>query len=82
MRLLQLRELVVDKNNAKSIGCEKFFNLLEWKLLWSKTETKKAPNTTPSLYWAYYALAKLGGWHDSKQTGVVGWEAHGKVGFH
>ncbi len=81
VRLLQLRELVVDKDNAKSIGCDKFFNLLEWKLLWSKTETKKAPNTTPSLHWAYYALAKLGGWHDSKQTGVVGWEALWKGWF-
>jgi hypothetical protein len=27
------------------------------------------------MYWAYYALAKLGRWHDSKATGIVGWEA-------
>lgn len=41
VRLLLLRELVVDKDNAKSTSCDNFFNLLEWKLLWSKTETKK-----------------------------------------
>ena len=29
----------------------------------------------PSLYWAYYTLAKLGRWHDRKRTGIVGWEA-------
>jgi len=27
------------------------------------------------MFWAYYALAKLGRWHDSKRTGIVGWEA-------
>ncbi|MBL4823215.1 MAG: hypothetical protein JKX90_06800 [Colwellia sp.] len=37
-------------------------------------ETKKRgaiPKETPSLYWFYYALAKLGGWYDSKRNGRV-----------
>jgi hypothetical protein len=38
--------------------------------VWTKTETKTVPNTTPSLYWAYYAFARLGGWHN-KRTGIV-----------
>ena len=33
------------------------------------------PNKPPSMFWAYYALAKLGCWHDSKNDGVVGWQA-------
>lgn len=43
--------------------------------MWSKTEANALPKTAPSLYWAYYALAKLSRWHDSKRTGIVGWEA-------
>jgi len=42
--------------------------------MWSKIETETLPKKAPTLYWAYYALAKLGRWHDSKRTGVVGWE--------
>jgi len=75
VRLLQLRELVGNKEQAKSVSCEQCFEPLEWKLMWSKTETKALPKKAPSLYWAYYALAKLGRWHDSKRTGIVGWEA-------
>lgn len=75
IRLLQLRELINNKEEAKSASCEKYFSPLEWKLMWSKTERKSLPKGPPSMYWAYYALAKLGRWHDSKATGVVGWEA-------
>ena len=48
---------------------EQYFAPLEWKLMWSKTETKIIPKMPPSLHWTYYALAKLGRWHDSKRTG-------------
>ena len=75
VRLLQLRELIGNKEQAKSVSCERYFTSLEWKLMWSKTETKVLPKKAPSLYWAYYALAKLGRWHDSKGTGIVGWKA-------
>jgi hypothetical protein len=43
--------------------------------MWSKIENKALPKKPPTLYWAYYALAKLGRWHDSKRIVVVGWEA-------
>jgi len=72
IRLLQLRELVGNKEQAKSVSCEPNFNSLEWKLMWSKTETNVLPKQPPSLY---YALAKLDRWYDSKGTGIVGWEA-------
>ncbi|MFQ3189269.1 MAG: hypothetical protein ACI936_000393 [Paraglaciecola sp.] len=47
------------------------FSALEWRMLWSKTENKQLPTEAPSIYWCYYALAKLGGWYDSKRTGRV-----------
>ena len=75
VRLLQLRELIDNKEDSKSTSCELYFSPLEWKLMWSKTEYKELPKDPPSMYWAYYALAKLGRWHDSKATGIVGWEA-------
>lgn len=75
VRLLQLRELVGDKKESKSISCEHYFSPLEWKLMWTKTEPSSIPKKPPSMYWAYYALAKLGRWYDSKGTGIVGWEA-------
>jgi len=74
-RLLQLRELVTDKEEAKKVDASLVFSQLEWQLLWAKTEKKRLPKTNPSLYWAYYAVAKLGRWHDSKRTGIVGWNA-------
>jgi hypothetical protein len=37
--------------------------------MWSKPKIKTAPNTKTILSYACYALATLGGWHNSKQTG-------------
>lgn len=75
IRLLQLRELVHDREQAKITSCHSFLNDVEWQILWSKIEAKPVPKEPPSLYWAYYALAKLGRWYDSKRTGQVGWSA-------
>lgn len=76
VRLMQLQEVVQDRDWAKEIPCTPFLSPLVWKLLWKKTEKKKAlPTIAPSLYWAYYAIAKLGGWYDSKRTGRVGMKA-------
>lgn len=76
IRLMQLQEVVQNRDWAKEIPCTPFLSPLIWKLLWKKTEKKKAlPTTVPSLYWAYYAIAKLGGWYDSKRTGRVGMKA-------
>ena len=65
-----------NKEVAKDISCETVLSKLSWKILWKKTESKAAiPVDPPSLYWAYYAIAKLGGWYDSKRTGRVGIKA-------
>jgi len=74
-RLLQIQELVKQPEQAKETSCRSFFSSLEWKLLWTKVESTSLPDTVPSLHWAYYALAKLGKWYDSKRTGRVGWQA-------
>jgi len=76
VRLLQLQALAQNKESAKSIPCTRHFSELSWKILWKKTEQQKPiPTSVPSLYWAYYAMAKLGGWYDSKRTGRVGVKA-------
>ena len=76
IRLMQLQELAQNKEVAKDISCETILSELSWKILWKKTEKNTAiPEAPPSLYWVYYAIAKLGGWYDSKRTGRVGIKA-------
>lgn len=75
VRLMQLKEIAENREEAKAQSCEVMLAPLEWKMLWKQRETKPLPDEPPSLYWAYYALAKLGGWYDSKRTGKVGIKA-------
>ncbi len=75
VRLLQLREVVMGNEQAKKLPCTQLLQPVEWQVLWLKRERHRLPSTPPSLHWAYYALAKLGGWYDSKRTGKVGWSA-------
>ena len=46
----------------------------EWRCLWLSTEKGPLPKHKPSAQWAYRAVAKLGGWYDSKRTGRAGWQ--------
>lgn len=76
VRLMQLQEIAQNKEQAKHISCESCTGTLTWKLLWMKIEKGKAiPEEAPSMHWFYYALAKLGGWYDSKRNGRVGIKA-------
>lgn len=76
VRLMQLQELVQNNEQAKEVGCEVCANKLTWQLLWMKVKKgTPLPKEAPSLYWFYYALAKLGGWYDSKRNGRVGVKA-------
>lgn len=77
IRLLQLKEyfecpiaLNTPKNN---IACDELLTDTEWKVLWNSVERKSLPQETPSAAWAYKAIAKLGGWIDSKRTGKAAW---------
>jgi hypothetical protein len=47
----------------------------EWRVLWLKTEKKPVPKDAPNVAWAYKAIARLGGWLDTKRTGRAGWAA-------
>ena len=76
VRLLQLQDLAQNNDQAKEIACTCSFSELSWRILWARVEKKKKqPEHPPSLHWAYYAIARLGGWYDSKRTGRVGVKA-------
>jgi len=75
VRIHQLRYLGLNKSLAEKQSCEILMTTVEWKLLWKKREKKNLPKQAPSLRWAYLNIGKLGGWHDSKGNGRVGWEA-------
>lgn len=76
VRLLQLQDLAQNNDQAKDIACTCSFSELSWRILWARVEKKKKqPEHPPSFHWAYYAIAKLGGWYDSKRTGRVGVKA-------
>lgn len=71
VRLLQLRELLAMPGTTSG----EILSEDEWKVLWLCTEPNNPlPQTTPSALWAYYAIAKLGGFSDTKRTGRVGWD--------
>jgi len=72
VRLLQLRE-VVSVPGAGDVPCTRVLGEDEWKVLWASTAKRTLPPTAPTLAWAYRALAKLGGFLDTKRTGKAGW---------
>ena len=46
----------------------------EWKVLWlTYYEGKPLPDAVPTLSWLLHTVAKVGGWCDSKRTGIPGW---------
>jgi hypothetical protein len=69
--LMQLKEMAENVEEAKTPSCELMFGPMEWVMLWKHLEKTPIPEQPPSLHWAYYALARLGGWYDSKRTGRV-----------
>jgi hypothetical protein len=76
IRLYQMREIAQNNKRTKDIPCTEYISGLSWKILWKATEKKTAPPITPpSIYWVYYAIAKLGRWQDSKGSGRVGMKA-------
>lgn len=76
VRLLQMREIFSQAREKpdKSTPCDKLLDKEEWQTLWVTREKKALPDRVPSAVWAYKSIAKLGGWTDSKRTGVVGWK--------
>jgi hypothetical protein len=75
VRLLQMREVFHKARVCPSanVACDKLLDKYEWQALWLTHEKTPLPKKTPCIAWAYEAIARLGGWTDSKRTGVVGW---------
>lgn len=74
VRLLQLRE-ALDHKELSELPCTQVLGAEEWKLLWVSTQKRKTlPKEAPTLKWAYLAIAKLGGFTDTKRTGRASWE--------
>lgn len=78
IRLLQLKEyfepeLLTPDEHDVCVSCEELLTEIEWKILWKTVEKKELPLTPPTAAWAYQAIAKLGGWSNSKRTGKASW---------
>lgn len=87
IRLLQLRESFTLPVYLKRLGlereaeqvatqpCDKVLSMDEWQVLVQMDRTTSLNNgQVPSLQWAYLAIARLGGFTDSKRTGMAGWD--------
>lgn len=83
VRLLQIREALIlpydrkakgDKTWNEKTPANKVVSDEEWKVLWiTYYENKSLPKKVPTLAWLLQTIAKVGGWCDSKRTGVPGW---------
>jgi len=74
IRLLQLREGASGPEENQTRPCTEILEPTQWRVLWVTMEGSKPPKKIPTQQWAYYAIARLGGWIDTKHTGRVGWE--------
>src|SRR5699024_8413664 len=76
VRLLQLRERM-EADQACADAAQPQPTVLrsdQWRGLWAATERKRPlPDQPPSARWCYLALAKLGGFTDTKRTGRASW---------
>lgn len=77
VRLLQLREAVdatpPSNGQGKRVDERTLLAADEWRVLWVSVERSAPPTQAPPATWAYRALAKLGGFTDTKRTGRPGW---------
>ena len=82
VRLLQIREALMlpctgkdDKTWNERTPANKVVSDDEWKVLWVTKESGPLPLKVPTLTWLFQTIAKLGGWCNSKRTGIPGWQA-------
>lgn len=78
VRLLQLKEHFEQQGHLtlsgkEQVSCDTLLSDIEWKILWKATEKGEFPKMVPTAAWVYKAIAKLGGWNDSKRTGKAAW---------
>lgn len=56
--------------------CDRLLTTEEWQCLYAISNPRKPlPAKPPALSWAYYTIAKMGGWMDTKRNGRVGWQS-------
>lgn len=73
VRILQLRTLA--QANPKA-SCTQRLSDDQWRCLFAKVEPQRPiPKKPPSLEAVLFAIAKLGGWRDTKQNRRIGWQA-------
>lgn len=79
IRLLQLKEcfeqaqIESEQPESTMTSCDELLSDIEWIILWNAVEKKPCPQKPPSGQWAYKAIAKLGGWTNSKRNGRASW---------
>lgn len=76
VRLLQLREHLPPAGAAASrarASCEQVLSDEQWRVLWVTDRKSPPPASPPPLSWACLAIARLGGFLDTKRTGRPGW---------
>lgn len=83
VRLLQIREALMlsynrkqkdDKTWNEKTPANRVVDDEEWKVIWlTYYESKPLPKEVPTLTWLLHTIAKVGGWCDSKRTGIPGW---------
>ena len=83
VRLLQVREALILPHTRKSKNVKVWHEKTsadddvsdeEWKILWlTYHKGKSLPKKVPSVTWLLQTIAKVGGWCDSKRTGIPGW---------
>jgi hypothetical protein len=77
VRLLQLRERMERWQNTPGKTeprCDELLTRMEWRVLYATTTRKRPPKQAPGLSWAYQAIARLGGWLNTKRTGRPSWK--------
>jgi hypothetical protein len=71
VRLLQLRCLTHEDPERPA---DVLLDRDEWQFLHLTTHSQRPlPKSPPSLGWVLQAIAKLGGWRDTKRNGRIGW---------
>ena len=71
VRILALRTLA---HANPSAPCTQHLSDDHWHCLLAKTAPeRRPPRCPPSMHTAVLALAKLGGWRDTKRNGRIGW---------
>jgi Transposase DNA-binding/Transposase DDE domain len=72
VRLLQIHSLVKSRPTEP---CSAVLSTPQWQCLSAKMDPERPiPKRPPTIVWALEAIARLGGWRDTKRSGRIGWQ--------